>query len=50
MEEVKAFHNGYFKNKNFNILVLGDKRKLDIPTLQKYGEVKYLSLEDVFGY
>lgn len=50
LEEVKAFHNSYFKAKNFNILVLGDKKKLDIPTLQKYGEVKYLTLEDVFGY
>lgn len=50
LEEVKAFHNSYFKGKNFNILVLGDKKKLDIPTLQKYGEVKYLTLEDVFGY
>lgn len=50
LEEVKSFHNNYFKGKNFNILVLGDKKKLDIPTLQKYGEVKYLTLEDVFGY
>lgn len=50
LEEVKSFHNNYFKGKNFNILVLGDKKKLDIPTLQKYGEVKYLTLEDIFGY
>lgn len=50
LDEVRAFHNTYFKGKNFNILVLGDKKKLDISTLQKYGEVKYLTLEDVFGY
>lgn len=50
LDEVKTFHNSYFKNRNFNILVLGDKRKLDIPTLEKYGPVKYLTLEDVFGY
>lgn len=50
LEEVKAFHDKYFKDKNFNILVLGDKKKLNIATLQKYGQVKYLTLEDVFGY
>ena len=31
-------------------MVLGDKQKLDINALEEYGEVKYLTLEDIFGY
>lgn len=50
MSQVKEFHDKYLKDRKFTILVLGDKAKLDINTLSKYGEIKYLSLEDIFGY
>lgn len=50
MEQLKQFHDKYIKGKNFNIMVLGDKNKIDKSVLEKFGTVKYLSLEDIFGY
>jgi predicted Zn-dependent peptidase len=48
--DVREFHKTYMANKNFNIMILGKKSTLDIKTLEKYGPVKFLTLEDVFGY
>jgi zinc protease len=50
MNEIRAFHGKYMKDKTYSILVLGDKSKLDMNTLSKYGTVKFLTLEDIFGY
>ncbi|MEO8665486.1 MAG: insulinase family protein [Ignavibacteria bacterium] len=48
--DVLEFQKKYVKDKNYVILVLGDVKKLDMNTLEKYGKVKILSLKDVFGY
>ncbi len=48
--ELKQFQETHLKNKNFTILVLGKKKDLDISTLEKYGKIQYLKLEDIFGY
>jgi len=48
--DLKAFQEKYLKNKNFTILILGNKKDLDIKTLEKYGKITYLNLEEVFGY
>ena len=48
--DIKDFHDKYVKNSSYTYLVLGSKDKLDIATLSKYGDVEYLTLEDVFGY
>ena len=42
-----AFH---FNNKKHVMLVLGNKKNLDLATLQKYGTVKELKVDDIFGY
>ena len=49
-ENIKAFQQAHFKDKKYNIMVLGNKNTLDIKTLEGYGKVTYLKLEDVFGY
>jgi predicted Zn-dependent peptidase len=48
--DLKAFQEKYLKNKNFTILVLGNKKEMDIKALEKYGKVEYLNLTDIFGY
>ena len=48
--DVKEFQKNYVSNKKYVILVLGDIKKLDMKTLEKYGKVKILTLKDVFGY
>ncbi len=50
MNSLKEFHNSYIANGTRVIMVLGSKDNLDLNSLEKYGEIKYLTLEDVFGY
>lgn len=49
-DELKAFQQEYLKDKNYTILVLGNKDAIDIEALSEFGEIQYLSLEDIFGY
>jgi predicted Zn-dependent peptidase len=49
-DDVQAFQQKNLKDKNYSILVLGKKEKLDIPTLEKFGKVQFLTLEEIFGY
>lgn len=49
-EKIQEFHKNYISGQNYNLLVLGSKDKIDLKSLEKYGEVVELSLEDVFGY
>jgi len=50
LADVKNFQEENVKNSNFTVLILGDKTKLDEITLAKYGKVKYVTLEEIFGY
>lgn len=50
LNNVKEFQNKYIKDKKYKILVLGDIKQMDMKSLEKYGKVNILSLEDVFGY
>lgn len=50
IDDIQKFQSENVKDSKYTILVLGDKNKLDIKTLEKYGNVKYLTLEEVFGY
>jgi len=50
IDDIKKFQAENVKDSKYTIMVLGDKNKLDIETLKKYGNVKYLSLEEIFGY
>ena len=50
LSDVLKFQNEYIKDKKYVILVLGDLMKLDMKTLESYGKVKVLTLEEVFGY
>ena len=48
--DVKQFQQTYVKNLPLSLLVLGKKELLDQKVLEKYGQVKYLTLKEVFGY
>ena len=49
-EDILAFQQQYVKGQKYAILVLGKKDELDMETLQSYGPVRFLTLEEVFGY
>jgi predicted Zn-dependent peptidase len=50
LKDIERFHTDHFKNKPWQIRVLGSKDKVNIEDLKKYGKVVELSLKDVFGY
>jgi len=49
-DNIKSFEETHLKNKQYTVLVVGKKETLDIKTLEKYGKINYLTLEDIFGY
>ncbi|PCJ67175.1 MAG: peptidase M16 [Bacteroidetes bacterium] len=49
LDDVKKFHETKVKG-NFTYIVLGDREKIDQDYLSTYGNVKELSLEQLFGY
>ena len=49
-DDLKNFHQKYIKDKQYNISVVGDEKKMNFRALGKYGEVNKLSLDEVFGY
>ncbi|KAB1064440.1 M16 family metallopeptidase [Salibacter halophilus] len=50
LQDVLDFQKDNVKDKNFRLMVLGDKDKIDFEALEKYGPVKELKLEEIFGY
>jgi len=48
--DVKAFHEKYVKDKQYNIAVIGDENKINFRVLNKYGKVVKLNLDELFGY
>jgi len=50
LNDLKSFHEQYLKNLTYQFMVLGNKEKLNLDPMKKYGEISTLELKDVFGY
>jgi predicted Zn-dependent peptidase len=50
LSDVNAFHQKHLSAKPFNLFVVGSSNRIPKKKLAKYGKVKVLSLEDIFGY
>jgi len=50
LEEFAQFFNEYIKDNNYSFLILGNKNDVDMNTLADLGEVKELTLEEIFNY
>jgi predicted Zn-dependent peptidase len=50
LNDIKQFQEKYISGRHYTILVLGEKNKLDMSTLEKYGKVQFLTLDEIFGY
>ena len=50
VDSLNDFHNSHIANRNRVVIVLGAKSDLDLSVLKEYGEIKHLTLEEVFGY
>lgn len=49
-KELKEFHSEYLANKPYTYCIVASEKKLSEDDMKKYGEVKKLSLEEIFGY
>jgi zinc protease len=50
LEDVEKFQKEYLKDKNFNVVLIGNREKINFKDLQKYGTVQELTLDELFGY
>jgi predicted Zn-dependent peptidase len=50
MDDIKRFHDQEIKGKSRTLLVMGSRDKVDMIELKKYGTVREVTLEEVFGY
>ncbi len=50
MDDVKNFHTNYFSEKPFTYAIVASEKKIDMEQMKKLGDVKKLSLEEIFGY
>lgn len=49
-KDIVNFNTQYISKKPKNISIIGDKSKLDLQELTKYGDFQEVSLDDIFGY
>ncbi len=49
-DQLKDFHSRYVANQPYTYVVVASEAKVPVEKMQKYGEVKKLNLEEVFGY
>lgn len=50
LSDMEDFFGKYISNRDYSFLIVGDRKALDFKVLNSIGEVKVLSLEDIFGY
>lgn len=50
LNDLEDFFNKHIKGKKFNVGLIGKKENLDWEAVQKMGDVKELTLEELFGY
>ncbi len=48
--EIERFQQEFVRNKPMAILIIGSKDKLDLKSMEAYGEVIELSLKELFGF
>lgn len=50
IEDLKEFFNKNVKGENYNVMVIGNKKDLDVKSLQKLGKIKELEVDYLFNY
>lgn len=48
--DLKAFQEKYIKDKKYVTVLVGSRDKIDFEALSNYGEIKELTLDELFGY
>jgi len=49
-DDIEKFHSEKIAHQPYTVLVIGNKKDMDIKALEKYGKITYLTMQDIFGY
>jgi predicted Zn-dependent peptidase len=49
-KDLESFHNTCYSKKPYAYFLIANKEKVKMSDLEKFGKVKELTLEDIFGY
>ncbi|MBB1287322.1 insulinase family protein [Flavisolibacter sp. BT320] len=50
LDDIAAYHQQQFQNQPFTYTVIASEKRINLEDLKKYGEVRKLSVDDLFGY
>ncbi|MGN6401683.1 MAG: insulinase family protein [Flavisolibacter sp.] len=50
LADIAAYHQQQFQNQPFTYTVIASEKKINVDDLKKYGEVKKLNVDELFGY
>jgi zinc protease len=50
LADINTFQQQNIKSKKFNVILMADKAKINFTDLKKYGNIKQLTLDEIFGY
>lgn len=50
MEDLKAFFDKNIKGESYNVMVIGNKKDLNVKSLKKLGKIKELNIDYLFNY
>ena len=50
LDDMANFHQRLVSGKKFNVLVLGNKDRIDLRSLARYGKVRQVGLDELFGF
>lgn len=50
IDDLKAFFDKNIKGESYNVMVIGNKKDLDVAALQKLGKIKELDVDYLFNY
>lgn len=50
LADLKKFFNENIKGENYNVLVIGNKKDVDMNALNKLGDVKEMDIDYLFNY
>lgn len=50
LDELIEFHKQHVKGRKYTFMVLGDQKQIDLDYLKNFGNLRTLTMEEVFGY
>ena len=50
MEDLKEFFNKNIKGEKYNVLVIGNKKDVDMNALSKLGKIEEMDIDHLFNY